>query len=96
MLNLLVLKSGIEQKFQNIQFSRQGFTGYNIAVRQQEVLPLDAFDIVPMDRLYPDLWTEIERKVTEKVEEALKKSAESIASMTIEMVEEKMKNAGNV
>jgi hypothetical protein len=97
MLHLLVLKSGIEARFKDIQFSRQGFIGYNIAVKQQEVLPLDAFAIVPMDKLYPDLWTEIERKVVEKVDEATKKSAESIVEMTVKMMEERLKkDAGNL
>jgi len=95
MIHILTLKEGLETKYENIQYSRQGFIARNKISGQQEGLPLDAFAITPLDRLLPELFSEIERKVTEEVVSHAKMISAQIADEAIKLMVEKA-NAGNV
>jgi hypothetical protein len=96
MTHILTLKAGLETRYSDIQYTRQGFVAYNKNAKQQEGLPFDAFDITPLEKILPEIFVAIEQKVVEQVKLATKDAASQIVELATKTMEEKLKDAGNV
>jgi hypothetical protein len=66
---ILALQPGLESKYEDFSYQRQGFAGKNKKNGTLEVLPTDAFRIVPLTELLPELRQMVNQAVAEQAAE---------------------------
>ena len=69
MTYVLALMEGLEKKYKDFTYQRQGFAGLNVSNGTLEVLPTDAFRIVPLTELLPELRQMVNQAVAEQAAE---------------------------
>lgn len=85
---VLALKPDLEQRYENFSYERQGFAGRNKSSGALEILPVDAFQVVPASSLFPDMNDMIRNACAALLKDIAPEMAHEILDAITKQVEE--------